>query len=445
MDREVRLAVNRGSARVPDRGARRADAEDSRPLPMPAAWPQHGRLNGGGGEALASLEPPSPSVPFVSTRIMPTPTVALVSTYPPTVCGLATFTSNLSAAIAAPESGWRTLVIRVVDRVEADAHDEVVAQWVAGDRASLHRAVTAIESSDAVVLQHEYGLFGGPDGEDVLELIEAVEVPLVAVLHTVLLDPTLHQRYVLEQVMTAASLTVVQSEAARRRLIAVHGADAEQVVVAPHGAAANFTGPVLPEIERPAVLTWGLLGPGKGIEHGITAVALLRQRSPAPWYIVAGQTHPKVLAAQGERYRCQLQDQSRALGIADRVCFDDSYRDWGSLRALVRSVDVVLLPYDSLDQVSSGVLVEAIASGKPVVATRFPHAEELLSQGAGLTVPQGNCEAMADALDRVLYEPGLAARMAAASRREGAALLWPAIGATYRSLIAEVLPARAVA
>ena len=162
-------------------------------------------------------------------------------------------------------------------------------------------------------------------------------------------------------------------------------------------------------------------------------------------YVVAGQTHPKVLAAQGEHYRHQLQDQSRALGIADRVYFDDSYRDWESLRALVRSVDVVLLPYDSRDQVSSGVLVEAIASGKPVVATRFPHAEELLSQGAGLTVPQGDFQAMAAALDRVLYEPGLAARMAIASRREGATLLWPVVGATYRSLIAEVLPARAVA
>ena len=302
----------------------------------------------------------------------PAPTVALVSTYPPTVCGLATFTSNLSAAITAPESGWSSVVVRIMDRAEADVHEEVVAQWITGDRASLSRAVAAIESSDAVVLQHEYGLFGGPDGQDVLELIEAVRVPLVAVLHTVLLDPTLHQRHILDQVMEAASLTVVQSGAARRRLIAVHGADAEQVVVVPHGATANFVGPVLPDIERPAVLTWGLLGPGKGIEHGISAVALLQRRSPAPVYVVAGQTHPKVVAAQGEHYRHQLQDQSRALGVADRVCFDSSYRDWESLRALVRSVDVVLLPYDSRDQVSSGVLVEAIASGKPVVADAIP-------------------------------------------------------------------------
>ena len=412
---------------------------------MTSAWPRQRRTGGDIGETSASTELPSPSVPFVSTMMTPTPTVALVSTYPPTVCGLATFTSNLSAAIAAPESGWSAVVVRIMDRAEAEVHDEVVVQWVTGDRASLRRAVEAIESSDAVVLQHEYGLFGGPDGEDVLDLIEAVQVPLVAVLHTVLLDPTLHQRQILEQVMAAASLTVVQSGAARRRLIAVHGADAEQVVVVPHGAAANFVGPVLPGIERPAVLTWGLIGPGKGIELGISAVALLRQRSPAPVYIVAGQTHPKVLAAQGEHYRHQLQDQSRALHIADRVCFDSSYRDWESLRALVRSVDVVLLPYDSRDQVSSGVLVEAIASGKPVVATRFPHAEELLSRGAGLTVDQGDFGAMAEALGRVLYEPGLAARMATASRREAETLLWPTVGASYRSLIAEVLPAWAVA
>ncbi len=374
-----------------------------------------------------------------------TAVVALVGTYPPTVCGLATFTSNLLAAIAAPESGWRAVVVRLVDHAEADTRGEVVAQWIANDRVSLSRAIAAVESADAVVLQHEYGLFGGPDGRDVLDLIDALQVPLVAVLHTVLLDPTPRQRHILDRVIAAAPLTVVQSEAARRRLIAVHGADAEQVVVVPHGAAANLAGPVLTDIERPAVLTWGLVGPGKGIEHGISAVALLRQRSPAPVYIVAGQTHPKVLAAQGEHYRHQLQDQSRALGIADRVRFDGSYRNWESLRALVRSVDVVLLPYDSRDQVSSGVLVEALASGKPVVATRFPHAEELLSRGAGLTVPQGDFRAMGAALDRVLYEPGLAVRMAAASRREAQTLLWPTVGAAYRSLIAEVLPRSAVA
>jgi glycosyltransferase involved in cell wall biosynthesis len=204
-------------------------------------------------------------------------------------------------------------------------------------------------------------------------------------------------------------------------------------------AAANFAGPVDRDVKRPAILTWGLLGPGKGIEYGIAAVSLLQGHSPAPTYVVARQTHPKVLATQGERYRNQLRDLGLALDLGRYLRFDDSYREWESLRALVRSVDVVLLPYDSLDQVCSGVLVEALASAKPVVATRFPLAQELLSNGAGLVVPHGDVAAMAASLERVLYEPGLAEKMGEAARREASVLLWPSIGAAYRELITATL------
>ena len=160
--------------------------------------------------------------------------------------------------------------------------------------------------------------------------------------------------------------------------------------------------------------------------------------------MVAGQTHPKVRAAHGENYRATLQSYARSLGVGDRVVLDDSYRDWATLRALVRSVDVVLLPYESRDQVSSGVLVEAVASGKPVVATRFPHAEELLCTGAGLLVDHGDVEGMAEALRRVLFEPGLAERMGAAARLAAQPLLWPAVGAAYRTLVNRVLDAPSV-
>jgi hypothetical protein len=134
----------------------------------------------------------------------------MIGTYPPTACGLATFTSNLSAAIATPESRWRVIVVRVLDRAEVETHSEVVAQWIAGDRDSLTRSLAAIESSDVVVLQHEYGLFGGLDGQDVLELVDALSKPLIAVLHTVLSHPSHHQREILERVMAAASSIVVQ-------------------------------------------------------------------------------------------------------------------------------------------------------------------------------------------------------------------------------------------
>jgi glycosyltransferase involved in cell wall biosynthesis len=332
----------------------------------------------------------------------------------------------------------------VLDRPENEVNEKVAAQWIANDEESLRRSLEVINSCDAVVLQHEYGLFAGRDGDAILELIRGVRVPLIAVLHTILTRPSAHQRFVLDEVIANASLTVVQSMAARSRLIALHGADGDRVVVVPHGAVANVTGALLDDIPRPAILTWGLLGPGKGIEHAIAAVGLLAEHSPEPIYIIAGKTHPKVVTAEGEHYRNWLVDLCAAYEVSDLVRFDASYRDWGSLRALVRSVDVVLLPYDSTEQVSSGVLVEALAAGRPVVATKFPHAEELLAGGAGLTVPQGDYHAMAHALERVLYEPGLASVMSRSALREAAALHWPVVGAAYRSLVTQALTSSGV-
>ena len=391
---------------------------------------------------LSGAVPRQPAPPPASGRRR---TVALVGTYPPTHCGLATFSANLLAAIAAPAFGWEVKVVRVLDAPEPEHAQEVAAHWVTGDRRSLTDALGALSSVEAVVLQHEFGLFGGQAGEDVLELVHGLGVPLVAVLHTVLLEPSRRQRHVLERIMGAAAVVVVQSEAARQRLARVHGAAPERVVVIPHGAAENFTGPVLERVPLPAVLTWGLLSPGKGIEHGIEAIGRVASRSPAPFYVVAGQTHPKVRATHGEGYRQTLRSRALSVGVADRVRFDDAYRDWDSLRSLVRSVDVVLLPYESRDQVSSGVLVEAVASGKPVVATRFPHAEELLASGAGLLVDHGDVQAMAEALHRILYEPGVADQMAAEARRAAQPLLWPAVGAAYRELLNRVVEPRAVA
>ncbi len=368
--------------------------------------------------------------------------VALVSTYPPTACGLATFASNLQSAITMGPSGWHTAVVRLLEDWEPPLSGPVVEQLVAGDVASLRRSQAVLNTFDAVVVQHEYGVYGGSDGDEVIALVEGLEVPFVAVLHTVLSEPSAHQREVLEAVMRRAAAVVVQSEAARQRTIVVHDVCPDDVVVIPHGAAENFSGPVLGTLLRPTVLTWGLLSPGKGVEHGIAALARLRAHVPSASYVVAGRTHPKVLLAKGERYRESLDRQARTLGVRDRVVFDNAYRDWRSLRALVRSVEVVLLPYDSHDQVSSGVLVEALASGKPVVATRFPHAVELLASGAGMLVDHGDVEAMADALERVLYEPGLAHQMAASARRVAAPLLWPVVGACYRDLVDRVVSAR---
>jgi glycosyltransferase involved in cell wall biosynthesis len=366
-----------------------------------------------------------------------------VSTFPPTQCGLATFTSSLRAALMA-HNGDEGLVVRLVETPDASADGEVVAQIVAGDRASLHSGVARLNDCDVAIVQHEYGIYGGHDGDEILPLLDGLDVPSIVVLHTVMLEPTRHQREILEAVADRADALVTMSTAGRDRLAAGYDIDLGNVNIIAHGApsmpdatartAAVFRSP------WPVILTWGLLGPGKGIEWGIDAMAQLRDLNPK--YVVAGQTHPKVLLREGEAYRTALTERARRLGLSATVIFDGRYREPDALAALVQSADVVLLPYDSPDQVTSGVLIEAVAAGKPVVATRFPHAVELLADGAGIVVAHRSPDELATALRTLITGGSLAARMAHAAAAQAPRLLWPAVAGQYRALAARLIRTR---
>ena len=388
--------------------------------------------------------------PFAIRR----PVWAMVSTYPPTACGIATFTRSLVTALSG--HGAQVDVVRAVDVEETWHAPGVVAGLVTGDGAD--DAATRLNEYDMVVIQHEYGIYGGEDGADLLALLDRLTVPVLTVLHTVLSNPTAHQRLVLQSVVTASDLLVTMTNTARTRLVDGYHVDPASVLVIPHGAAdqlltgshpipdpaaatASYAMPAPARSpdgaaspatwDRPIVLTWGLLGQGKGIEWGIEAIAALRDLVPRPIYVVAGRTHPRVLAHEGEAYRRRLESRVSALGLDEDVVFDDAYLDAGRLHRLVRAADIVLLPYDSLEQVTSGVLSEAVAAGRPVVSTRFPHAIELLAGGTGLLVDQRDPEGMAAALRRILTEPELAAHLSGRAQTLAPALSWRAVAGTY--------------
>lgn len=334
-------------------------------------------------------------------------------------------------------------VARLVDTPLPPGGREVVSDIVTGDPAGPTGAAAHLSDCDVVIVQHEFGVYGGPDGEDVLAVLAVVGAPTIVVLHTVPAVPTGHQRRVLETVVAAATAVVTMTRTARDRLLAGFRVDAGKISIIAHGApdpaeaprtsAAVFRG------GQPTVLTWGLLGPGKGIEWGIRAMALLRDVAPHPRYIVAGRTHPKVIQREGEAYRDSLGSLIRRLSLSDAITLDPRYRDAVSLADLVASADVVLLPYDSTDQVTSGVLIEAVASGKPVVATRFPHALELLSDGAGVTVAHQDPGAIADALRQVITRPGIAATMAARAAAVAPSLRWSTVADQYRRLAGRLI------
>lgn len=370
--------------------------------------------------------------------------IGLLGTYPPTRCGLASFADALRTGLGARSPGTEVGVVRMVDGTDAAAGDAVRYELGRDGSGNASAAAAHLNQFDVVVVQHEYGIFGGRDGDQVLDVLRRVRVPVIAVLRTVLSAPTRYQRHVLERVMAAAQAVVTLSAAGRLRLEAGYDVDSRKVRVIPHGAwpeglpvSAGAPSP------RPIVLTWGLLGPGKGVEWAVAALAALRVLDPRPLYVVAGQTHPRVLARDGERYRDSLREQAAAAGVADMLRFRPGYLDGVALGALVARADVVLLPYDSHDQVTSGVLVEAVASLTPVVSTAFPHARELLGDGAGVLVPHADPVAIAAALRRVLSEPAAAAAMVAGAARIAPALQWPAIAGQYLQVAGSVLSRRA--
>lgn len=372
---------------------------------------------------------------------------AVLSTYPSTQCGIATFAEALVTHLQ--RVGAHVGVVRIVDEPERSTLP-VVHEWVTGRPTGARETALVLDRYDVAIVQHEFGIFGGPDGEDVLDVVRLVNVPVVSVLHTVLTDPTANQHRVMAALCEASSALVTMTETARRRLISGWGVAPERVCVIAHGAEDNHADPLVGggvPSARPTILTWGLLGEGKGIEWALLALAELRDVLPVPEYHIVGQTHPRVLERDGEAYRDKLVALVRDLDLTSSVRFDARYLSGPALRAIVRSADVILLPYDSREQVTSGVLTEAVAAGKPVVSTSFPHAVELLSGGAGLLVPQRDPDALAAALRRLLTEPGLAERMAATSRGLAASLLWPAVAGEYLALgrSLRTSPARSVA
>jgi len=371
------------------------------------------------------------------------PTIGLLSTFPPTVCGLATFSAALIEGLSA--NGADVGVVRVSDclaRGESrNGASGIVGELMNGSSRSVAAGSELLNHNDIAIIQHEYGIYGGTDGDEVIEVINGLRVPSIVVAHTVLKNPSRHQRCVLEEIAAAADQVVVMSAAANERLCSLYSVERAKVTMIPHGV-------TVPRRDsqrrsgRPTLLTWGLLGPGKGVERVIDAMVSLRDLADRPRYLIAGQTHPKVLAANGEAYRSARVEQARRSGVADSVCFDSGYQSADELNARAQSAAVVVLPYDSTDQVTSGVLVDAIACGRPVVATAFPHAVELLAGGAGVVVDHDDPDAMVHALRRILTEPQLADSMAREARRLAPTMAWSVVGKAYLRLARRLIAQR---
>jgi glycosyltransferase involved in cell wall biosynthesis len=369
-----------------------------------------------------------------------------LSTFPPTRCAVATHGLALAQHLHDPQLGERCGLVHIVDRLRPQARQDPTVSLVKGRPWSAVRVIDTLNRHDVAIVQHDFGIYGGLDGEDVLGVIEALATPVIAVLHAVPAVGTEHRRNVLQRVIDTAEVVVVLCQADAATLRNHYCIDAARLRVIPRGATAVAPRHPRhrPEAESaPTILTWGLIGPGKGIEHVVSAMALLRGLDPVPRYLVCGQQDPRVEAREADAYRALLLRTSRESDVADLVTFDPAYRTPGALTSLVQRADVVVVPYEARERTTSAVLTEAVAARRPVIATDFSHARELLGDGAGLLVPHRDPGALARALRRVLTEPELAQSMKARTGQSAALPSWPSVAAAFRDVARTVIGRRA--
>jgi glycosyltransferase involved in cell wall biosynthesis len=329
--------------------------------------------------------------------------VAFIGNHLPRRCGIATFTNDLHLSVSTARTDLETCVVVMTDpgrtydyplAVRFQIHDEKIGDYV-------HAADFLNNAGfDVVSLQHEYGIFGGEAGGNIIELLSRLEMPIVTTLHSILAEPTLTQRDVMRRIITTSTKIIVMSEKGRELLRSVHDVPTRKIEVIPHGI------PNCPFLEthhakakfgfggKSIILTFGLLSPSKGIETVIDAMPGIIKSCPNAVYVILGATHPNLVRHQGEAYRDGLTARMQDLGIEDHVVFFNQFVDQATLLDFNSMCDVYVTPYLNEAQMTSGTLAYSFGLGKAVVSTPYWHAKELLSDGRGILVPFGDVKAL---------------------------------------------------
>jgi glycosyltransferase involved in cell wall biosynthesis len=376
---------------------------------------------------------------------------AFVGTYPPRRCGIATFTRDLSAGMRAASDSVRAMIVAVTDVGGPYSYPaEVEYQIRHGTKADYTRAAELINYSDVrlVSVQHEYGIFGGDDGAYILDLLSALHVPSLVTLHTVLKSPSESQKAIVQKMAKQAAALVVMSGVAADLLRSSYDIRASDIHIIPHGI------PEMPPRDqqklktrfgvagRRMLLTFGLLGPSKGIETVLGALPAAIAACPDLVYFVVGATHPAVVRRNGEAYRTSLERQAEMLGVRDHVVFRDQYVTNEELCTYLQAADVFISPYLNEAQVTSGALSYAMGAGAAVVSTPYWHAQELLADGRGCLFPFADSNALSRTLTSLLNAPAELKRVRTSAHEFTRAFTWPRIGEAYLRRSASVVGSR---
>lgn len=370
--------------------------------------------------------------------------LALVGTFAPRKCGIATFTADVADKLGEFHSEIAVDVYALDEADDPQDYGAIAGTIPADDPQAYAEIARRINESavDAVWLQHEYGIYGGDDGEMVCDFVDRLAAPLVLTLHTVLAEPSERQYAILRHLLTRASRIMVMSQHSRRLLATRYDAPAEIIDVIEHGAPDRPFGRQekykarLGLQGRKVLMTFGLLGRGKGLEQAIRALPAIVARHPETVYRIVGATHPKLVAHEGEAYRLELQALAEELGVADHVAWENRFLETEELLDQIEACDIYLTPYPGLQQSTSGTLSYAVALGKAVVSTPYLHACELLADDVGRLIEPHSADAIAEAVNAMLDSPEELAAMQQRAYMRGRETIWPRFADASARLVA---------
>ena len=373
-----------------------------------------------------------------------TQNIAFLSTYPPRECGIATFTEDLVNEIG-KGSLVRTSVIAVTNNEDYD-DSRVTFKLSQYDRESYFQtACWANNHADLLVIEHEYGIFGGECGEYIIDLARSLKIPFVITTHTVLEEPIFKQQTVLRDLGQRSTRVVTMAESAIPILAEIYGIEEGKVVVIPHGVPSMTVEPreklkAAHDLKGKHVISsFGLLSPAKGIEYGIEALAKVVPDFADAVYLILGKTHPCVKQEMGESYRQSLFDLAQGLGVRDNVRFVDKYLTKEEVIKYLHLSDIYLTPYLSKEQAVSGTLAYAVGCGRVVVSTPYRYAREMLGDGRGMLAEFRDSDSLAACISDVLRHPLRKKEMERKTLAVGQTMTWANVAGRYTRLFNHII------
>lgn len=373
--------------------------------------------------------------------------IAFISTYVPQKCGLATYTFHLRQAIQGTKK-WRVLdpVIVLTDSDSDVSGDPILWPLSRHNEEAYEKMAHKINQSDVdiVSLQHEFGIFGGEAGSHILTLIRNLKKPLVTTFHTVFEHPMLPYAPIQQEIAARSSKIIVMNSRAVDFLHDAFHIPREKIYFIPHGTPEGH-----PESrqqireqlgwnDRKVLMTFGLLGRGKGIELMLKVLPAVAKKIPGVLYAIVGQTHPGVVKHEGERYREELRDMILQNGIEDNVVTIDRYMEESDLVKHLMACDVYVTPYPGLQQITSGTLAYAVGLGRPVLSTPYCYAQDLLADYPELLIPYDHEPAWVEQIVSLLESDLRLKSWSKKIENIGKNMQWPEVGRRHEQLFAEV-------